>query len=176
MSATRPPLALEGIPDDRQHRRVALLGYAAWPLLLLQVPIFGIWLFFRLISCSSDVPQQICEWGFLGPLVPGAIIVACLVIVVLTLIQYEQEMSVVADSDGQSWAHPTKVARYTRRGYRRLRPQHRRHVRRILLVFSFALGGFLGFSAFYLGLPALASILIGMVTIISTILFNRWIK
>lgn len=174
MSAQDPNFA--AIADDPEHRRIASLAVIAWPLLVLSIPVFGAWLFYRVISCSTRVWQPLCEWGFLAPMILGGSITALLGFILWTLLQYEQRL---ADGNSHRALQNTDrqgVSHRVRRGYRRLHPTHQRYVRRSVLVFSMALGAFAGFAVFFLRVPALASLLIGLAVIVGAICFNWWVR
>jgi hypothetical protein len=158
------------------HRRIQIFGYVSLSLSILLVPIFFAWLGFRLISCSSDVSQEVCEWGIAAPLVPTLLITGCLTLALVTLIGDARTLDKDIRVEKLSWANPSRATHYVRRGYRRLRPSHKKHLRRTFSMFSFALACFVSFWAFYWGLPALASMLIGVVIVVSVAVFNWWAR
>jgi hypothetical protein len=166
----------DAVPDDPEHRRIAWFAAVAWPLLVLALPVFGAWLFYRVISCSSRVWQPLCEWGFLAPLILGGLITALLGVDLWTLLRYERKLADAGSFQELSPPERIGVTHRVRRGYRRLHRSHRRYVRRSILVFSMALGAFLGFAAFFLRLPALASMLIGLAVLGGAIVFNWWAR
>lgn len=176
MNITDPMFAAGASPQDPEHTRIAWLATIAWPLFALSCPVFGLWLPYRVISCSSRVSQFWCDWGFLAPLIMGGLITALLGFVLWTIIQYDRRLE---ESGTFRWLPDVDrkaVSHRVRRGYRHLHSRHQRYVRRSVLVFSMAMGAFLGFTAFFLRLPALASMLIGLASIVAAIIFNRWAR
>jgi hypothetical protein len=168
------PMLTAGAPQDPEHTRIARLARIAWLLLVLSCPIFGLWLPYRVISCSSRVSQSWCEWGFLAPLAMGGLITVSLGIVLSTIVQYDRRLETSGRVSRLDDTGRKRLSHRVRRGYRHLHPRHQRYVRHSVLVFSMALGAFLGFAAFFLRLPALASMLIGLAAIVSATIFNRW--
>ena len=160
---------------DAAHKRIAIAGWLVWPLLILFLPTFFMWLGYRLVSCTSDVSPVLCNWGFLVPLIPGGLIVGCLGFAVLTLHRRGRQTAFDAQVERQSRINPKRIAHYVRGGYRGLWETHKKHVQRTILFFSFGLSVLTGFWAFYFGLPALASMMLGVAILVVAFMFNDWI-
>jgi len=178
MTMSIPTSALpsgKSVNTDTAHKRIAVVGWLVWPLLILWVPIFFMWLGYRLVSCTSDVSLVVCDWAFLAPLIPGGLIVGCLAFAVLTLHQRGREATFDAQVERLSQVNLKRVALNVRWGYRGLRETHKKHVRRTMLFFAFTLSMFVGFWVYYFGLPALASMIVGIAIVVLAVMFNGWV-
>ncbi len=175
MTASSPvPPPEKSLSIDSSHRRIAVVGWLVWPLLILLVPTFFVWLGYRLVSCTSDVSVVLCDWGFLVPLIPGGLLAVCLAFAVFTLHQRGRQSTFDAQFEKLSRVNPKRVTHYVRGGYRALHATHKKHVLRTILFFSFSAGVLVGFWMYVFGLPALASMMFGISIVLIAIGFNGW--
>jgi hypothetical protein len=143
---------------------------------VLSFPVFGLWLFYRTISCAANVSQFLCDWSFTAPVVLGGAVIVSFVGILWMLSNYERDMGVRSAMDRPSTRNPVRFAADTRRGYRQLHTPHRKHVRRHFFLSAIFLGEVTGFWTFYFGAPALASMIAGIIVVLLVIAFNTWVR
>lgn len=134
------------------------------------------WLYVRLMMCTGGFWIRTCWYSYGGPLFLLILIFGMLGFLLLELRAFGEGLEErdlvprLAPSENRA----RRVIHHTRHGYRNLASDHQASVRNTFFVTVALWGCFAGFGLFYWGQPALAAILLGIVSAVLAYLVNRF--
>jgi len=164
------------VSSDEQRGRIERITFWSWILLAAFVVVSWLWFIYRTGVCPGDVGRvalAVCRYSFVLPTVLGIALLLALPLTIVVLVGLGRERDAAAP--GEATAGLSGHAHRMTQGYRALEIEHRKRVRRVLLLVSAVAGAFAGQLIFtYLDAPALAGLLLGIAPVLVVLAVNHW--